>query len=215
MTAASAHRRTPGHPTVRRPVAGVAAAALLLAIALFGALPSGLAAQGTRTDFALGGGVGLLAAGIPQAPALRGSLAWGRGGALVTIRSLVATELVGGTPDEWLFETGLLVGKRARHQTVDLAGSAGVAWAGGMRRGKPIPLANPSGNPVFDLLAWMAEGSRHEEDPFGTLGVPLEAQVVLAPLPRWQIGLVAFANLNSGRSFAGAAIESRLGTRRR
>jgi hypothetical protein len=212
-----AHDRTARRPTARHRTARLAAAALLLATGLAGAAPPGdLAAQGARTDFALGGGMGMLATGIPQAPALRGSLVWGHGAAIVTVRSLAATEWpLAGNPEERLFEAGLLLGRRTRGQAVDFAASAGVAWAGGMRRGEPVPLANPSGHPVWDLLAWVAEGSPHEEDPFGAIGVPLEAQLILSPLQRWQIGLVAFANLNSGRSFAGAAIETRLGTRRR
>jgi hypothetical protein len=209
--------RTARHPAARHRTARLAAATLLLATGLAGAAPpGGLAAQGAGSDFALGGGVGMLATGIPQAPALRGSLAWGRGAALVTVRGLAATEwALAGNPEERLFEAGLLLGRRTRGQPVDLAASAGIAWAGGMRRGEPIPPASPSGHPVWDLLAWVAEGSPHEEDPFGAIGVPLEAQLILSPLQRWQIGLVAFANLNAGRSFAGAAIESRLGTRRR
>jgi hypothetical protein len=200
------------------PVKWARPAAVLLMAATFGAaaLPCALAAQAAGTDFAVGGGFGMLAAGMPEAPVLRGSITLGRGSSVVTLRSHSATELVGaGSPDEWLFETGLLLGRRARRQKVDLAAAAGIAWTSGILRGAPRPVSHPSGNPALDLLQWLAEGSPHEEQRFRTVGAPLEVQVAVAPLPRWQLALTGFANVNSGRSFAGAAVESRIGSRRR
>jgi hypothetical protein len=189
---------------------------LLLAAALAHGVATVPATAQHSRDFAFGAGPGILAIGITQAPTLRGSLAWGRGGLLITGRSITATELApAGSPDEWLFEAGLLLGKRSRQGSLDYAASAGVAHVGGILRGAPIPVQDGPSHPAAALLVWLAAGSPHEEERFATIGLPLEAQVAWAALPRLQLALIGFGNLNSGRSFAGAAVEGRLGSRRR
>lgn len=94
------------------------------------------------------------------------------------------------TPAEAVWDFGVLYGRIVRGPAGFISLSGGVAAVGGVRRGKPLE------------SEWFS--NRYERNNFGTIGLPVDAQLFLKPFPAVGIGLIAFANLNNEESFAGA-----------
>lgn len=98
-------------------------------------------------------------------------------------------EIFGLTPNETVWDLGMLYGRRFQSQygIVTLAG--GISAVGGVNRGK------------FIENNWFTQ--RYELTTFMTLGIPVELQLVWTPWRHAGLGINVFANANPEKSFSG------------
>jgi len=129
---------------------------------------------------------------------------WGKGSTLWTVASAGCSEIdLFVDPLESVGDMGVLYGKRWSGPVGYISASAGLALVNGMRRGE---YRESSG-------VWFIT-SHYEKDPFVTVGVPANVQLVLAPIKYFGLALDLFGNVNPERSFGGATVSLLIGKMR-
>jgi hypothetical protein len=122
---------------------------------------------------------------------------------LISVRYVYNIEfqpIVGLSPDETVWDAGVLYGRIAKVSYGLASISGGIGVVGGVRRGKYL---SSSGG-------WFGT-SYYEKLTFLTVGIPVEGQLFWTPLDFWGIGFYGFANLNKEKSFIGALLCIQIG----
>lgn len=177
--------------------------------------PEGTAPDGRVARLALGVGPGSLGSGV-HGPALRAGFTFStRPGQIVTVRASSVQEVaIFTSPAESAWDVGILYGVAQRDHRTSFSASAGVALVGGMRRGGKLPsrVRCPPGSAlVWCGLASMFEGERYEEDPFETVGIPLDVEMGWTPLDGLGLSFGLFFTVTRDGSHGGLTLAVLLG----
>jgi hypothetical protein len=133
------------------------------------------------------------------------SCSHGVGNSLVSLRFAACSEFVvlfsTASPIEETWDMGVLWGKTARISHSRISVSAGVGFAGGVKRGR---LLSTSGS-------WLFTAKRYEKIEFFTAALLVEGQLFWAEASPVGVGIYGFANLNRERSFGGVAVNVLVG----
>jgi hypothetical protein len=181
-----------------------------------GVVVPGTASESSIARVGLGFGAGSIGSGT-VGTAMRVALTLSKSQARsITIRSTFVEEfnLFGPNPAESVWDVGVLYGGETRGSRGYASASAGLALVGGMRRGarSSAPIGCDAALPLFDcVLTSMFTPTEYEEDPFVTVGIPLELEAGLTFSDSFGMGVNAFANLNAQRTSIGASLNFLLG----
>lgn len=167
--------------------------------------------EGDPVRVGFGVGAGMLAGGT-EGIALQAAVTLSkRENRALTIRVSGVSEvnLFGPRPDENVWDVGVLFGRQAKGKWAYASASAGLALVGGMRRGErtspPFECSGDGG-----LLGCMLEAAftpvEYAEDPFYTVGIPVELDVGLTFSSRLGLSVTGFADLNPQRTMTGLSV---------
>jgi len=155
-------------------------------------------------DGAVGGRFGVTVATAPER--------------FVTVRTMGLSEftiLGGANPPESVWDVGVLYGAQKTRPRSYASAAAGLSLAGGMRRGALLPSRFRCDGYGLEALgcalAASLAGDDYEEDPFLTVGVPVEVELGWTPTRGFGLAVTAFANLNLERSAIGASLSVLVG----
>jgi len=109
--------------------------------------------------------------------------------------------LWGDEPEEKALEIGVLYGRAFQGRFGLASLSAGLGVVTGVRHGAFLRHVG-SGGWIFSSSSY----DIYEERTLRTIGIPVDAQLLLVPHPFLGIGLHGFANLNSERSYYGVLL---------
>jgi hypothetical protein len=169
------------------------------ALVVGAAAPLAAQAAPSRVSLALGAGA---AAGPFSGPALHASLALTSGSRVLSVRHTSLLEFaLFVEPAESVWDAGLLYGSRGGQEKGYWSASGGLALVGGTRRGQYL---GPSCSGC-----WLS--ARYRAERFLTLGIPAEVEAVWTPHRSFGVGAVGFANVSPARSFAGGALQVKIG----
>jgi hypothetical protein len=113
---------------------------------------------------------------------------------LLSLRLVHNSEFLSfSSPDERVWDVGLLYGGIARGRYGFMSLSGGISMVGGVRRGEFVKSTG--------FLS-----SEHKKDRFFTVGLPIEAQLFWTPSQNFGIGLYGFSNINKEETFTGVAL---------
>ena len=100
------------------------------------------------------------------------------------------------SPAESDWDVGMLYGLMGKAKYAMASISAGLSVVGGVHRGEFL----------YSSGSWFGTTDHYENNEFSTIGIPVEAQLLITPSASFGFGIYRFANLNAEESFTGGLI---------